>query len=247
MAAIWAGASFPGSTATSLTSEYLAACALALLVIAAIQPWSAAGAVKPMVTVFPGDALVPPFTFVWPFASLFFVSLDVQPVSSALAPRADPPSSSRRRDVDIRVLLPGCATPSGPGAGSQVWGVWSGHGRSAARQPGKARGYPEPSDLELLDEHGADDDRAVDDALGFRRQVVDGEQVGDLAEDEDPEQQAHDRAAAAAERGATDDRGGDRVQLVQVPVGVRPGRGLCDHDDRGDAAAQSGQRVQREG
>src|SRR5947207_13333725 len=100
IAAIWAGASLPGSTATGLTSEYLPACALAVLVIAAIQPWSAAGAVKPMVTVLPGDALLPPI-LVWPLVSLVFVSLDVQPASSAPNPAADPPSSSPRRDVDM--------------------------------------------------------------------------------------------------------------------------------------------------
>src|SRR3954469_8975100 len=100
IAAICAGASLPGSTGTSLTSGYLAACALALLVIAAIQPWSAAGAVNPIVTVLPAWALLPPDTLVWPLLSLE-LSLDVQPGSRTPAPRADPPSRNPRREVDM--------------------------------------------------------------------------------------------------------------------------------------------------
>ena len=41
--------SLVGFTASNVTSGYWPACALALLAIAAIQPWSAAGAEKPMV------------------------------------------------------------------------------------------------------------------------------------------------------------------------------------------------------
>src|SRR5689334_9611732 len=100
IAAIWAGASLPGSTATSLTSLYLLACALALLVIAAIQPWSAAGAVKPIVTFLPVSALLPPDTLVWPLLSLE-LSLDVQPASMTPAPSADPPSRNPRREVGM--------------------------------------------------------------------------------------------------------------------------------------------------
>ena len=53
-AARCAAASSPAATAFSVTSEYVSACALALLVMAAIQPWSAAGAENPMVTALPG-------------------------------------------------------------------------------------------------------------------------------------------------------------------------------------------------
>jgi hypothetical protein len=48
----------------NVTSEYLPACALALLVIAAIQPWSAAGAENPIVTFLPGSAFLPAATLV---------------------------------------------------------------------------------------------------------------------------------------------------------------------------------------
>src|SRR4051794_14691870 len=217
IAAICAGASLPGSTATSFTSLYLPACAFALLVMAAIQPWSAAGAVNPMVTFFPASALFPPDTLVCPLLSLL-VSLEVQPASRTPAPSADPPSRNPRREVGM-VLT------------STV----------------DLRLAPEVGEPELLDEDGADDDRAVDDALRLRRQVVDGEQVGDLAEDEDAEQGAHDRAAAAGESGAADDGRRDGVQFVQVAVGVGARRGLGDHDQRGDAAAQPGQGVEQEG
>ena len=51
--------SLVGFTASNVTSEYWAAWALALLAIAAIQPWSAAGAEKPMVTAGPDAVLAP--------------------------------------------------------------------------------------------------------------------------------------------------------------------------------------------
>jgi hypothetical protein len=46
------------STAFSVTSSYCSACALAFVVMAAIQPWSAAGAEKPIVTSLPGCGVV---------------------------------------------------------------------------------------------------------------------------------------------------------------------------------------------
>jgi hypothetical protein len=86
------------SAALRVTSSNSAACALAFLAIAAIQPWSAAGARKPMVTFGPSSALppsppLPTTALASPSSSLF----PVQPVRTAPAPTAAPPSRKRRR------------------------------------------------------------------------------------------------------------------------------------------------------
>jgi len=59
-AAICCAMSLVGLTGSNVTSEYCLACAAALFAMAAIQPWSAAGAENPMVTALPGAALSPP-------------------------------------------------------------------------------------------------------------------------------------------------------------------------------------------
>src|SRR4051794_3316785 len=90
------------STAWSVRSLYFFASLWALVVIAAIQPWSAAGAEKPMVTALPGVSLPDPV----PAETLAFAAeegaeeatlLLVQAVSAAPAPRAPAPSSRPRR------------------------------------------------------------------------------------------------------------------------------------------------------
>jgi hypothetical protein len=98
-AASWAAASTPASTVLNVTSSNDSACALALLVIAAIQPWSAAGAEKPIVTSLPAWAFaLSPSPLIC--ASFGSASLLVHAVSSAPAPSAAPPNSSRRRLVE---------------------------------------------------------------------------------------------------------------------------------------------------
>src|SRR6185436_10211546 len=67
---------------------------------------------------------------------------------------------------------------------------------------------------ELLQQHGADDDGALDDELVLLLEVVDDEQVRDALEHEDTEDRADDGAAAAGQCGAADDAGGDRVEFV---------------------------------
>src|SRR5690349_7186507 len=67
---------------------------------------------------------------------------------------------------------------------------------------------------ELLQQHGADDDGALDDELVLLLEVVDDEQVRDALEHEDTEDRADDGAATAGESGAADDAGGDRVEFV---------------------------------
>ena len=60
MAAICWVMSLVGFTGANVTSGYFAAWAWAFAAMAAIQPWSAAGAEKPIVTGRPGSALAPP-------------------------------------------------------------------------------------------------------------------------------------------------------------------------------------------
>jgi hypothetical protein len=77
---IWKLTSLVPSTTRSSTSEYLPASALAALVIAAIQPWSAAGAEKPMTTFLPGSSLAT-FTPPW-FPPPWLVFSGVLPVQA---------------------------------------------------------------------------------------------------------------------------------------------------------------------
>src|SRR5215217_8193568 len=73
--------------------------------MAAIQPWSAAGAEKPMVTALPAAALglVPASApLVW---AAFGVSLLVHAASSALAPTAVPPMRKRRREGVLELMI----------------------------------------------------------------------------------------------------------------------------------------------
>src|SRR5262245_23837304 len=92
--------SLPAATGTNVTSLYLLACASALAVMAAIQPWSAAGAEKPILMALPGAVLSPWLLLtVWLFV-LSLLSLPVHAVSSTPAPATDPTASSRRRDRD---------------------------------------------------------------------------------------------------------------------------------------------------
>ncbi len=109
--AIWALGSLVPSALWKSMSSYFSASACALLLIAASQPWSAAGPEKPIVTVSPVSSFelaafsVPPL--VSPVGS---GSLLVQPVSTTAetARAATPVSSLRRRgrvETDMVVLL----------------------------------------------------------------------------------------------------------------------------------------------
>ena len=77
----------------------------------------------------------------------------------------------------------------------------------------------------LLEQDGDDDDQ-----LPWRRdcaeleQVVLGEDVGQRREDQDAEDGADDRAAAAGQQRAADDDRGDRVELVERAVRRGAGR-----------------------
>src|SRR3954451_24236872 len=141
------------STACRVTSLCLAAWSLALVVMAAIQPWSAAGAEKPMVTALPGVSLPLPLDaalaedVVADDAALLLVHA----VRAAPAPRAPAPRSRPRRprigpldEGDIVDLF--------------RWDVQPGWVRSGPVELGGAGGTP-------LQEHGADDDHALGDVL----------------------------------------------------------------------------------
>ncbi|EGJ73619.1 putative ABC transporter integral membrane protein [Streptomyces sp. Tu6071] len=123
------------------------------------------------------------------------------------------------------------------GAGSTRWGV--GVGRPGSSGSGVAC-------VAALDEDGDDDDGALGDLLDVRLEVVEREDVVDRGEDQHAEHGADDRAAPAAEQGAADDRGGDRVEFVQVAVGALARAHQDDEQEGRDAAAQSGEQVQVE-
>src|SRR6185312_230819 len=122
--------SLVGFTASNVTSEYWAACALALLAIAAIQPWSAAGAENPMVTAGPAAVLAPAVGAATDPAGAAGVLL-VQALSAAPAPSPSAPRSTLRRprsgrgDGDMDELL--------------RWKVNRWRTRSGARGSGSAR------------------------------------------------------------------------------------------------------------
>src|SRR3954447_12186689 len=104
IAAIWAATSLVACTVSSLTSEYFAASDAAFLATAPVQPWSAAGDEKPIVTVFPGASLpLPPPTaaaLVGPAALVAgeaLLELLVHAVSAAAAPSPVAPSRKRLR------------------------------------------------------------------------------------------------------------------------------------------------------
>src|SRR3954454_9060431 len=103
MAAIWAATSLVACTGCRLTSEYLADSVTAFLAMAPVQPWSAAGEEKPIVTVFPGVSLplVPPLPAAAAAALVVgddaLLDLLLQAVSAAAAPSPVAPNRNPRR------------------------------------------------------------------------------------------------------------------------------------------------------
>src|SRR4051812_8916283 len=120
---IWVLTSLVPSATFRSTSGYFSASALAALVMPDIQPWSAAGAEKPMVTVSPVSslelaALFPPLLLEEELSS---GELLVQPATSAVAPTRQTVVDNRRRNGRCRVadivLSSKRADLGGPGAG----------------------------------------------------------------------------------------------------------------------------------
>ena len=223
----------PSATCRSM-SGYSSARSRTLLVMAAIQPWSAAGAEKPMVTVSPSSSLLP----------------------SAAAGAASRRSSCRRRRRPRRCRCrrtgPGRRPrrPRGRGSGGSAavgwwcavaWDVllvrlwvrvrsavrcrragwvvrcgraWVVRGPSRWGRSGLGRGRA--SGQALLEQHGDDDDHALGDGLGRAVLVVEDEDVAEGAEDEHADDGADDGAATAGEQRAADDDRGDGVELVRA-------------------------------
>ncbi len=95
----------------------------------------------------------------------------------------------------------------------------------------------------LLDEHGADDDQALQHELKVRIDVVELQDVGQQAEDQHAAEGAGQAAAAAHQAGAADDDGGDGVEF-QPGAGVRLALAVLRHiEHRRDAGEQAGDRV----
>ncbi len=91
--------SLVGSTGLNSTSEYCLACDSAFLAMAAIQPWSAAGAEKPMTTLVPGWSLSVPAEVACGAAEAGAAagSLLVQALTRAPAPTTAPLTRNPRR------------------------------------------------------------------------------------------------------------------------------------------------------
>src|SRR4051812_16140112 len=217
----------PSATRSS-TSSYFAASFLADSVIEPIQPWSAAGAEKPMTTFLPdssldpaGAAELPPLLLLLS-PSLLAVLL-VQAARDSVARPATRPAASRV--LDVRVVDRDMVCSLVGGDVPLVLGV------APRRQP-------------LLQEHGDDDDGSLEELLLRDGAVVEREDVGQRREDQDAEDGADDRAAPAGEEGAADDDGSDRVELVERAVGRAAGRGARDQHQRGHAAAHPDQDVE---
>src|SRR5437868_3471229 len=109
--AICAATSLVACTVSSFTSLYFAASAIAFFAMAPVQPWSAAGDEKPMVTAAPGASLAPAAAGAAAapelVAAAAFFLLPVHAVSIAPAPTPAAPIRKRRRSrpsplVDIQ-------------------------------------------------------------------------------------------------------------------------------------------------
>src|SRR3954451_8664871 len=135
--------SFVPSATLSLTSLYLSACAFAPLVIAAIQPWSAAGAEKPMVTVLPVSSLLLAALLPPQLLELSGVLL-VQPATRPAAPTTQTAVVIRRRNgrclvadmLSPRVIasLAGLGQVVGGAAGGRAAVRWCGRGAAVLRR-----------------------------------------------------------------------------------------------------------------
>src|SRR3954464_15703046 len=124
---IWVLTSLVPSATTRWTSLYLSAAARAAFVMPAIQPWSAAGAEKPMVTVSPRSSLELAALLAPPVEVVSSGELLVQPATSAAAPTRQTVVDNRRRngrcrDADI-VLSSYRADLGSPGAGWNLTGA----------------------------------------------------------------------------------------------------------------------------
>ena len=97
-----------------------------------------------------------------------------------------------------------------------------------------------------VDRNGADDDGSLDEPLIERRDVQEVETVDHDADDEDAGNRAEQRAAAAAQTRAADDRRGDRGQLVAFTVGRDTGGRASRQNDTAQTGEQPRQRIDRE-
>src|SRR5438132_9798373 len=73
---------------------------------------------------------------------------------------------------------------------------------------------------ELVEQHGADDDRALDDWLVVRRNIHEHEPIREHADQQRSRQRAKNGTAPSRKTGAADHDRGDSVQLVAL-AGVR--------------------------
>src|SRR5688572_13310011 len=178
-------------------SGYCSSRSRTLLVMAAIQPWSAAGAEKAMVTVSPSSSLLPAAAAGAASPSSSSAASWALPVhadraSAATAPATRPVTRRLRRVVVVRSRMMSCSLFS-------RWFRWCGVCGVRALAGGRT------SREALLQHHGDDDDRALGDRLGGGVLVVEGEDIGERLEDQHTEDGADDGAPAPGEQRSSDD------------------------------------------
>ena len=210
------------STASRVTSEYCPAWLLALVVMAPIQPWSACGAEKPMVTCLPGGRCrrrTRPGG-VARLAGVVPLLLLVQAVSSgagaerAAAPSSEPAATGMadgpvmRADTCAVLRHVGAAAAGGLRCGCGAAGQVAARAPSARRWSSTAATMITPLAMFWT---------SVARLLRMKMLVI-------VVKTSTPRIEPIERAAAAGEQGAADDHGGDGVELVEVAVGARPGR-----------------------
>ena len=96
------------------------------------------------------------------------------------------------------------------------------------------------TEILFLHQHGADDDQPFHQELDVRIDVLQLKDVGEQAEDQDPDERAGEPAAPAHQARPADDDGGDRVEL-EAGAGVRLALAvLCDEQDARQSREQAG-------
>src|SRR5918996_1622150 len=153
--------------------------------MAAIQPWSAPGALNAILTV---PSVLPPEAGVPPDSA--GSALPPPSSSSSLLHAATPRASSRQRLSVMTSLLRDIVSPS-------LWG------QTCCEAGGSA--------LTALDQDSGEDDHPLRDLLDLDREIHEREQVEDQGEGDDAEERADDARPAAREARTADYHRGDGV------------------------------------
>ena len=120
-------------------------------------------------------------------------------------------------------------------------------GFSAARAEGAAvkAAAGEPG-IEVIEDDGRDDDRADDDLAVVLVDTENHDAAGNHLDNQRAQNHTEGRAAASGEAGATDDGGGDDVELVALAVARGGGAVIAEREQCRDAGAETADEVDAE-